>query len=122
LIYDKDEDLDELDKVIDKFRLKVPVMKIRKGEDDLDKMKDRLWKILGFVRVYCKEPGKKPEKKPIVLRKGATIRKVAREVHKDFLVYFKFARVWGKSAKYSGQSFGLEHKVEDGDIVELHMV
>ena len=44
---------------------------------------------------------------------------VARLVHHDLVHTFKYARVWGRSG-FDGQHVGRDHRVEDGDIVELH--
>jgi len=77
--------------------------------------------MLGLIRVYCKEVGKKPEKKALVLKRGSTVEDAAKDIHRDFIRFFKFARIWGKSAKYNGQSFGLDHKLEDKDILEIHI-
>jgi ribosome-interacting GTPase 1 len=44
---------------------------------------------------------------------------VARLVHKDLARQLRYARVWGKSA-LQGQQVGREHRLEDGDVVELH--
>ena len=49
-------------------------------------------------------------------------------VHKDFLTSLKSARVWGSaisagpsgSAKHPGQAVERNHRLADGDIVELH--
>jgi len=76
---------------------------------------------LELVRVYTKSPNTPPSKKPLVLRKGATIYDVAERIHKDFVKNFLYAKVWGKSAKYPGERVGLDHQVEDGDIVEIHI-
>jgi len=40
----------------------------------------------------------------------------------DFVTKFKFARIWGTSAKFEGQQFHkLDHRLQDGDILELHI-
>jgi len=46
---------------------------------------------------------------------------MAEQVHKDFIKKFRFARIWGKSAKFPGQMCGINHKLKDDDIVELHL-
>jgi ribosome-interacting GTPase 1 len=75
---------------------------------------------LGIVRVYTKTPGKPAEKdRPFTLRGGQTIEDVARLVHKDLAHSLKYARVWGKTG-IPGQHVGREHKLADGDVVELH--
>jgi ribosome-interacting GTPase 1 len=79
-----------------------------------------LFRNLGIVRVYTKAPGKPPAREhPFPLRRGQTVEDVARLVHKDIAQSFKYARVWGKSG-FDGQHVGREHRVEDGDVVELH--
>jgi ribosome-interacting GTPase 1 len=79
-----------------------------------------LFAHLGIVRVYTKAPGKPPEKDhPFTLRRGHTVEDIARLVHKDIAHSLKYARVWGKSG-FGGQQVGREHRIEDGDVVELH--
>ena len=84
-------------------------------------IKSRIWNKLGLIKVYTKEPGKKPKFPPVPLKKGSTIKDFAREVHQDFVKKFKYARIWGKSAKFDGQRQGLDHELKDNDIVELHI-
>lgn len=90
--------------------------------DGLEELKDEIWRHLGKIKVYTKEPGKKVKKdEPICLEKGATIEDMALHIHKDFIKKFKFSRVWGKSAKFKGMQAGLKHKLKDDDVVELHV-
>jgi ribosome-interacting GTPase 1 len=80
-----------------------------------------LFEHLGVVRVYTKLPGKPAEQeKPFTVRSGATVHDVATLVHKDIAGSLKYARAWGKEV-YDGQQVGPEHRVVDGDVVELHM-
>ncbi len=80
-----------------------------------------LYEALEIIRVYTKAPNAPPSQKPLVLKKGATIRDVAKSIHSDFLENFLYARVWGSSVKYPGERVGLDHVVEDGDVVEIHV-
>ena len=52
---------------------------------------------------------------------NATIKDMAENVHKDFINKFKYARVWGDSAKHDGASVGIDHKLRDNDVVEIHL-
>ena len=45
---------------------------------------------------------------------------MAKAVHKDFAKNLKYARVWGKK-KYGGQKVNKEYKLQDGDVIELHI-
>jgi hypothetical protein len=80
----------------------------------------RLFFNLGIIRVYTKAPGKPPEKeRPFTMHAGQTVEDVGRLVHKDIARTLRYARIWGKSG-FEGRQVGRDHRVEDGDIVELH--
>ena len=85
----------------------------------LNKLKDEIWTRLGLIRVYTKSPGKEKVVTPITLRKGSTVKEVAKEIHKDFLKTFHFARVFNNS-QFSGQKVGLDFQLNDLDVVEIH--
>ena len=91
------------------------------NEINLDKFKDFLWSQLGFIWVYLKEQKKDPDMtKPLVVKKGDPVEKVCLKIHHDILKKFKYARIYGKSAKFEWQRVGLEHVVEDNDIIEIY--
>ena len=92
------------------------------GDNEIGKLKDIIWKKLGLIKVYTKEIGKKPMfDKPITLKKGSTVKDLAKGIHKDFVKKFKSARVWGKSVRFNGQNVGLDHVLNDGDVVEIYI-
>lgn len=79
-----------------------------------------LFERLEIVRVYTKTPGKPPQHdRPFTVRKGGTVRDVARLVHKDLGRDIRYARIWGGET-FSGQQVGPDHVVADGDVVEIH--
>jgi ribosome-interacting GTPase 1 len=79
-----------------------------------------LFGMLEVVRVYGKTPGHAPDRsRPFTLRHGGTVRDVAVLVHRGLAGQLKFARVWG-SGKFDGEQVSADHRVRDGDIVELH--
>ena len=120
LIYNNENELKEMKKILETYRIKKPIIRIKR-DDDPKKNKALIWGILGLIKIHTKEPGKHPEKKPMVLKKGATVGKAAGDLHKDFENFFKFARVWGKSAKHQGQVVGKDHILKDEDILEIHI-
>lgn len=89
-------------------------------KNKLEDIKKKIWKNLGLIKVYTKQPGKKKDYPPIALEKGSTVRDLALRVHKDFLKKFKFARVWGTSVKFQGAQAGLNLILHDEDVVEFH--
>jgi ribosome-interacting GTPase 1 len=87
---------------------------------NLDKLGEVLFRRLNIIRVYTKKPNAEPSKTPVILKRGSTVKDLAEKIHSDFLEYFLYAKVWGPSAKYPGERVGLDHVLEDGDIVEIH--
>ena len=86
---------------------------------NLDKLKEMIFESLDFIRIYTKPQGEEKSKEPLILKKGSTIREVCRALHKDILKNFKFALVSGKSVKFNSQRVGLDHVLEDNDVVTI---
>jgi hypothetical protein len=83
-------------------------------------LKDLIFDSLKFIRVYLKPQGKPPDmEEPLVIMGGSTVKTVCEHLHRDFVDQFRFANVWGPSAKYPGQSVGLAHKLMDEDILTI---
>jgi len=88
---------------------------------NLDLLVDKIYEKLEFIRIYLKPPGGKPDMdEPLIMRKGARVEDVCRKLHRDMLENFRYAKVWGKSVKFGGQRVGLEHVLEDGDILTVY--
>ena len=88
--------------------------------ENLEALRRALFDLLGVVRVYTKQPGKKADlTAPYVLPRGAMVRDVAARVHKDIAAHLKFARLWG-GTRFDGQRVEREHVVDDQDVIELH--
>jgi small GTP-binding protein len=86
----------------------------------LERLLHRVWEYLNLIRVYTKRRGELPEfNGPVILRYGTTIEGICSAVHRDMVASFKYALVWGTSAKHSPQRVGLAHTVEDEDVVQI---
>eukprot|EP01090_Pellita_catalonica_P014781 TRINITY_DN3849_c0_g1_i1.p1 TRINITY_DN3849_c0_g1~~TRINITY_DN3849_c0_g1_i1.p1 ORF type:complete len:414 (-),score=78.70 TRINITY_DN3849_c0_g1_i1:59-1240(-) len=90
---------------------------------NLDELLASVWRYLGLVRVYTKKKGDKPNfDDPLVLtsgRGGLTIKAACGQIHKDLLENFKYAVVWGRSAKHSPQRCGMDHHLVDEDVMQI---
>ena len=88
-----------------------------------EELKQKIFQKLDFIRVCLKEIREKPDfKEPMIMKRGSTLADLCAKIHRDFIGRFRFARVWGKSAKFDGQMIRkLGHLLEDKDIVELHL-
>lgn len=93
-----------------------------KNKDHLDELKELIYKRLNLINIFLKEPSKDPDMDvPLIMFSNCSIRDVCNKLHKDFVSKFKFARVWGKSAKFPGQRLMLHHRLKNNDILEVHL-
>lgn len=90
-------------------------------EWNLDGLIEMIWQYLDLVRVYTKPKGKLPDySDPVVLSaKRCTVEDFCNKLHKAMIKQFKYALVWGSSAKHRPQKVGKEHVLEDEDIVQI---
>jgi len=89
---------------------------------NLDTLKEEIWKRLGFMRIYLKRVGREPDmKEPLIMRGEVTAETVAIRIHRDMAKNFRFARIWGPSARFPGQKVGMHQRLQDQDVVELHV-
>ncbi len=100
----------------------IPILAVScRTRQRLEELGDRIFQMLGIVRIYAKEPSaKEPSGKPIVVRDGTTVLEAAGNLHSRLSRKFRYAKIWGRSAKYPGQKVGSDHRLRDGDIVEIH--
>ncbi len=117
LMFNNKKELDLIKKELKEGDVSVPFILYKEQKN----LPDLIWKNLKLIKIHTKQPGKKPTYPPLALKKDSVIKDLAEHVHKDFIKQFKFARVWGKSSKHEAQRCGLNHKLQDNDIVELHI-
>jgi len=87
---------------------------------NLDYLLERIWDSLALVRVYTKKRGCRPDfEDGLIMRNGATIEHVCHTIHRTLLNQFKYALIWGTSAKYSPQRVGVSHQCDDEDVVQV---
>lgn len=80
---------------------------------------EQLFQTVGFIRVYTRNDEGEVANKPIVLKKGSTVEAVAEKLGSNFVKNFRFAKIWGSSMKFDGQRAGIEHELQDQDIVQI---
>lgn len=90
-------------------------------ESSMSELKRMLIMNLELIRVYTKNPrGETDYLKPFVMVRGSTVSDLAKQIHKEFYQNLKYARLWG-SSKFKGQQVSGDFKLQDEDVVELHM-
>ncbi|ORE00165.1 DRG2 [Hepatospora eriocheir] len=87
---------------------------------NIEGFKDEIWKLLYFTRIYTKKKGEDPDfKEPVILKNAPTVKDLCRVIHKTFYLKFKFAFVWGRSVKHNPQKVGLNHILQDEDVIQV---
>ena len=84
----------------------------------IDDVVERCWKELALIRIYTKRRGEEPDfSEALIVRQNSTISEVCDQVHRTLKETFKYALVWGASARHVPQRVGLGHVVADEDVV-----
>ncbi|KAF2151140.1 P-loop containing nucleoside triphosphate hydrolase protein [Myriangium duriaei CBS 260.36] len=81
---------------------------------------DRCWEELRLIRIYTKRKGVEPDfSEALIVRNNSTIEDVCDAIHRTLKESFKYALVWGASARHVPQRVGLGHVVTDEDVVSI---
>ncbi len=119
--------LNKIDLVSTKY---VAEAKKREGEDlipisadqnvNLEKLKMAIYDRLRLIRVYLKPRNGSPDfEEPLIVTAGSTISDVCRKIRLKFAGEAKYALVSGTSVRFSPQRVGMDHVVQDRDIVTI---
>ncbi len=115
------EDSSDNLQIIKEMYPEIKIYSLSTIKENLEFLKELIFKMLNIIRIYSKAPGKEPDmEKPFTLKRGSTILDLAEGIHKDFRDKLKNAYVWG-STKFDGQAVPKDYILEDKDIVELEV-
>ncbi|KAF5428664.1 aminotransferase [Candidatus Methanomarinus sp.] len=86
----------------------------------LNILKDMIFGCLDFIRIFMKPQGEPPDlEEPMIVQSDVVVGDICDKLHRDFRTRFRYAQVWGRSAKHEGQRVGIEHRLADGDILTI---
>lgn len=86
----------------------------------LNELRKRIYNELDFIRIYMKPQRQKADyDEPLVIRKHSTIGDVCDIIHRTFKKRFRYANIWGESAKFPGQTVGMRHVLLEGDVLTI---
>ncbi|HXW67624.1 MAG TPA: GTP-binding protein [Thermoplasmata archaeon] len=86
----------------------------------LDALVDRIGHALRFIRIYVKPPGRPADtEEPVILREGDGVQALLARLPGELDRTFRSAQVWGRSARFPGQTVGRDHVLADEDIVTV---
>jgi len=86
----------------------------------IEDLKQALYDTIDMIRVYLKPQGQEADMDvPLIVKRGNNVGDVCELIHRDFRNQFRYAMVWGKSAKFPGQTVGMDHVMEDEDVLSI---
>ena len=63
--------------------------------------------------------GETDYKEPLITRDKSTVMDICDKLHRDLKKDFRYALVWGKSVKFGGQRVGINHILQDEDVLTI---
>lgn len=92
-------------------------------KQNLEELKQLIFDHMKYIRVFLKEVNKPADmEEPMIMQKGDTLHTLCEKLHRDFVTKFRYARIWGPSAKFDGQvKRNLKHELKDNDVIEIHL-
>jgi len=86
----------------------------------IDLFKEAVFETCKFIRIFMKPQGQEADLvEPLVIKESSTVGMVCDYLHRDFREKFRYARIWGPSAKFPGQKVGIGHVLKDEDLISI---
>lgn len=87
---------------------------------NIEELKEKIYEKLDFIRLYMRPKGGETDfKEPLIIRKNSTVEDVCNKLHRSMKKEFRYGLVWGKSVKFGGQRVGLQHILQDEDVLTI---
>jgi ribosome-interacting GTPase 1 len=87
---------------------------------NIGQLKETIYGKLDFIRIFMHPKGEETDyEKPMVMKNDASVLDVCNKVHREMKHALRYARISGKSVKYSGQKVGRTHRLMDEDVITL---
>ncbi|MGC8622527.1 MAG: GTPase [Candidatus Micrarchaeia archaeon] len=99
-----------------KFGMEVVPISVTSSRN-IEDLKEAIYRNLGLMRIYLKPELKNVNISPITVHSNSSVKEVARILHTKLANELKCAYVTGNSVKFSNQRVGVDHLLQDGDII-----
>lgn len=87
---------------------------------NIDKLKEAIYKRSNFIRIYLKPRNGEPDfKEPLIITAGSKISDVCGRIHRNLATGAKYALVSGTSVRFRSQRVGMDHILQDRDVVTI---
>ena len=77
-------------------------------------------KFLNKIKIYTMNSSGKIADKPMILNENTNVKDAALKIHKSFLELFQHAIIIREGSLQKRKKVGLDYKLEDKDIIEIH--
>jgi len=104
-----------------KTKIKSDVIEVSANADlNIEVLKEKIYEKLKFIRIYMRPKGGETDfKEPFIAREGDTVEDICNKLHRRLRREFRYGLVWGKSVKFGGQRVGLNHIMQDEDVLTI---
>ncbi|WP_420545053.1 OBG GTPase family GTP-binding protein [Nitrosopumilus sp.] len=104
-----------------KTKIKSEVIKVSaNSEINIETLKEKIYEKLKFIRIYMRPKGGETDfKEPLIAREGDSVEDICNKLHRRMKREFRYGLVWGKSVKFGGQRVGLNHILQDEDVLTI---
>lgn len=97
-----------------------PIYVSANRDQGIEELKEAIYQKLDFIHVFLKPQGQEADmEEPMVILGGSTVGDLCDRIHRSFRRNFRYATVWGRSAKFPGQTVGLDHVLMNGDVITI---
>lgn len=87
---------------------------------NIDKLKEAIYKRSNFIRIYLKPRNGEPDfDEPLIITAGSKISDVCGRIHRNLATGAKYALVSGTSVRFRSQRVGMDHILQDRDVVTI---
>ncbi|MDH3696814.1 MAG: GTP-binding protein [Nitrosopumilus sp.] len=104
-----------------KTKIKSEVIEVSANSDiNIELLKEKIYEKLKFIRIYMRPKGGETDfKEPLIAREGDTVEDICNKLHRRMKKEFRYGLIWGKSVKFGGQRVGLNHILQDEDVLTI---
>jgi ribosome-interacting GTPase 1 len=112
IAYRNEVDKEHMKEIMEAHYIRQKNVFVNPWKDDIQDIRKNIWKLLGLIIIYAKKSGS-----PMALKTNSTVKDFTERIHKDFIKNFRFARIVRGDKLIQA---GLNYRLIDGDVVEIH--
>ncbi len=85
-----------------------------------DDFGDKILEFLNKIKIYTMNSGRVSEK-PLIIEKNSIVKDISLKIHRSFYELFDYAVIIREGTKQTRKRVGLDYKLKDNDIIEIHV-